>query len=658
MKKKNGKEILKVLCTLVFLIIGLRLFQNNVILAEEKMESNVQVEELPIDEEHFPDNIFQKYLSNNFDLDKNGILSKEEIENVKEILIIQEKLKDLTGIQYFYNLEKLVCFDNRLTSLDLSYNTALIHLDCWKNKLTSLDLSHNTALTELDCSDNNLTFLDLGHITTLTSLVCDNNELLSLDPSYNTELTLLYCDGNELTSLDVSHNTALIYLFCSNNELTSLDLSYNTVLDWLSCYSNQLTSLDLSHNTVLTQLSCWNNKLTYLDLSHNATLISLDCSNNKLNFLDIRNINFKHTDISIYNNPLRMLVLDKEWETFYVKIKNLLYGDVAIESLNISNSSNITFVDNNFIVTDKTQPATYTYTYHNGKPDAIALTITICYLALGETLPPLPELPKLTPTPIPSLVPPTPEIPTDFDIKASCKHLFFDYEYKKTVSGTAIVLYGNGGIQKEGNTKKNTKLFMAYTDITPSYQYTINNDKIKAATGKVIAGLTLSDKKPNLVKGKIVDASATKIATAKVKNGVVTVTATGKAGGTIYLWIMDTGKQKNYECCPIHVKLAPKKMEIQNTSGSKLKNLTLAAGVSETVYVVGWSGETKTEDCTYTATVDAKSQSFLKVEPGEHIGQFKITALKHGNGKKTNTAVTFTCDQNGKKLKFTVTITK
>lgn len=69
-------------------------------------------------------------------------------------------------------------------------------------------------------------------------------------------------------------------------------------------------------------------------------------------------------------------------------------------------------------------------------------------------------------------------------------------------------------------------------------------------------GLTSSDQKPELVKGKIVDAQAAKIAVAKIKNGVITVTATGKAGGMVYLWVMDTGSKKIYECCPVNVKLA------------------------------------------------------------------------------------------------------
>ena len=52
---------------------------------------------------------------------------------------------------------QLDCGGNRLTALDVSANTALIHFYCRDNRLTALDASANTALTHLDCEDNLLT---------------------------------------------------------------------------------------------------------------------------------------------------------------------------------------------------------------------------------------------------------------------------------------------------------------------------------------------------------------------------------------------------------------------------------------------------------------------------------------------------------------------
>ena len=53
--------------------------------------------------------------------------------------------------------------------------------------------------------------------TVLTQLYCYNNELTSLDVTKNTALAILACYGNELTSLDLSENALLTGLSCDGN---------------------------------------------------------------------------------------------------------------------------------------------------------------------------------------------------------------------------------------------------------------------------------------------------------------------------------------------------------------------------------------------------------------------------------------------------------
>ena len=54
------------------------------------------------------------------------------------------------------NITYLDCSNCRLTSLDVTQNTALKELDCFLNQLTGLDVSKNTALFSLDVSTNQL----------------------------------------------------------------------------------------------------------------------------------------------------------------------------------------------------------------------------------------------------------------------------------------------------------------------------------------------------------------------------------------------------------------------------------------------------------------------------------------------------------------------
>lgn len=266
------------------------------------------------------------------------------------------------------------------------------------------------------------------------------------------------------------------------------------------------------------------------------------------------------------------------------------------------------------------------------------------------------------PTPTPSVSPsPVPTVPTGSAIVPDCKHLFNDYDYTSPVKGSPVILYGNGINKKIDGNVVNNKQFTAYTDILPSYNYTLNSKGVvKPSSGKVIAGITTSSTKPVVSKNKIVDKNAAKIAKANIKNGQVTVTAAGKEKGLVYLWVIDTGKNGAYECCPVNVLMAPKKLEVQNTSGSKLKNPSISQGGSLDVCVAGIApGGSKTDDCTYTATVADASQSYVKVTPVQgKNGQFKITATGLKNNKNTKVSITFTCNENKKKVKLAVTIKK
>ena len=141
-------------------------------------------EGVAIDETNFPDQNFRNYVSAKCDQVRDRMLSKSEIAATTEFKLSSENIYSLKGIEYFTSLQRLDCSWNKLTTLDLSSNTALTYLDCSNNQLTSLDVSGNTALTTLGCSGNYLTSLEVSGNAALTSLNCGNNQLTSLDVSH------------------------------------------------------------------------------------------------------------------------------------------------------------------------------------------------------------------------------------------------------------------------------------------------------------------------------------------------------------------------------------------------------------------------------------------------------------------------------------------
>ena len=186
---------------------------------------------VPIDEEHFPDEVFRSYVSESFDNDRNGSLSDEEINMIYIVSVDYSETADLTGIEYFTFLTELDCTCSHITTLDVSRNTALNVLKCFHNELTSLNVSGCAELTKLECGSNELTMLDVSNNTALTELCCDRNQLSTLGVSNNMALEDLDCRDNQLSTLDVSNNIALTRLWCAGNEFSEVALPDGLDLD-------------------------------------------------------------------------------------------------------------------------------------------------------------------------------------------------------------------------------------------------------------------------------------------------------------------------------------------------------------------------------------------------------------------------------------------
>lgn len=470
------------------------------------------------------------------------------------------------------------------------------------------------------------------YFRSLKHLSCDCN-LKELDLSNNTKLEYLNCTNNRLTELDLSNNIALKELYCYNNNISKLNISNNTALTDLNCYHNQLTELDLSNNIALKYLDCGSNKLTKIDISKNINLGNFRCPNNQITDIDASN-NAKLFSFGFAINNLKTIKLNAKLSdrTGFLDKENLHGMDTILSNLvNIKEETK-----GKLKILDITKPAKYHYS--NNKCNG---NITITYVQDDSPINPMP-------------------VPSGNFTAPSCTRLFNDYNYISPVSGSPVIIYGNGGTFKTGTVKTTNKQFTAYTDILASYKYTLNSKGIvKPAAGKVIVGITKSNTKPVVTKNKIVDADAAKIARAKIKNGQITVTAAGKGKGLVYLWIIDTGDKGASECCPVNVLLAPRKLEVQDTSGSKLNNPKIENGKTLDVCVTGFVSSTKTDDCTYTATVAPNSQGYISIVPNGNSGnKFTITATGLKNNKNTKATVIFQCNENGKKVKFSLTVLK
>jgi Leucine-rich repeat (LRR) protein len=267
-------------------------------------------------------NFENKLIALNLDDVADGKVLTININTVTNLDLSNLSITNLTGIEDFSALKSLKCSSNKLTSLDLSKNTALTTLDCYGNyNLSSINLTKNINLLTLDLFGTKLTSIDLSANINLDALSLSSGSLVNLDITKNVNLTNLnvtpggYTPGlagtGTLTSLDVSKNVKLKTLNCSHNKIETLDFTVNTLLENLSCGGNKVTSLNLSNNLAITNLNIFNSLLLEsIDISKNTNIQTLDVSYSSLKTLDLsKNINLK--DLNADANKLISLDLSK-----------------------------------------------------------------------------------------------------------------------------------------------------------------------------------------------------------------------------------------------------------------------------------------------------------------------------------------------------------
>ena len=195
---------------------------------------------IEINETNFPDANFRIFINETYARNP-GFLNTDDIATVTTMYCNNKNISNLKGIEKFTALVRLECFNNQLTSLDVSQNTALEELNCGSNQLTSLDVSHNTALKHLECYSNNLTALDVTPNTKLEYLDCSSNPLTSLKVYFGSGLgTATVSNGGygtfDCTGIDFTNKTLTI----ADPTLTSTDPAY-TFKEWSVTYADTTT---------------------------------------------------------------------------------------------------------------------------------------------------------------------------------------------------------------------------------------------------------------------------------------------------------------------------------------------------------------------------------------------------------------------------------
>ena len=128
--------------------------------------------DVEINPTNFPDDNFRSFVADTFDENGDNWLTEHERYFVDGcaylIMSIEDKgISDLTGIEYFSQIDMLRCADNQISSIDLSVLPRIQCVDCRNNQISSLTIP--SSLTALFCEGNNIQRLDLSASVVLSA---------------------------------------------------------------------------------------------------------------------------------------------------------------------------------------------------------------------------------------------------------------------------------------------------------------------------------------------------------------------------------------------------------------------------------------------------------------------------------------------------------
>lgn len=296
------------------------------------------------------DESFNSYMVANFDINKDGVVTR--LEALEAVTInVPNSVTDLSGLEYCVNLKHLNIKSNgNIKALDTSTLALLESLDISGSSIETIDLSHNPLLKSLNCNSSRVAALDLAANNELVTLYCSSLSALknnTLILENHRSLTTLNCSNSNLTMLNISGCPELYELNCSNNKLSELDVTKSPKLEVLTMNNNAIYELDLSKSVELRKFNCSYNQLRSLDLQACMKLHEYNFDNNPLQILNLGSVpRLKSVKVQTrHSTDYDFAISGLEIESFEVSnigsdyFKNIIFDTPNIKSVYVSSYS-------------------------------------------------------------------------------------------------------------------------------------------------------------------------------------------------------------------------------------------------------------------------------------------------------------------------------
>ncbi|MBK8855102.1 MAG: leucine-rich repeat domain-containing protein [Saprospiraceae bacterium] len=243
------------------------------------------------------------------DSDDDGEISFSEAAEIKRLILENQYISSVEGVEFFTNLEYLWIPFNQLNSLQISSLEKLEVLSCQHNQIRTLELISLPKLKYLYCTHNRISIIKLEDLPELEWLDCSNNEITEVDLSTFSELVTFDCNFNNLNRLTLGPHIHLELLYLDFNQIDSLYLSNLPKLNHLTCSGNNLSYIYLENLPNLDLLISDNNDLVSLDLEKVPNIKWVYSSFNKLDVVRANGCS-ELVEMVLIENDLKYLFLN------------------------------------------------------------------------------------------------------------------------------------------------------------------------------------------------------------------------------------------------------------------------------------------------------------------------------------------------------------
>ena len=242
---------------------------------------------------NIPDANFKNALLNHVPvINTNGdgeIQVSEALAFTGTINVQQKNIADLTGINAFSKIQGLICSNNQITSLNVSFSgfPLLRLLYCKFNQLNLLSITDFPLLDTLLCDSNPLTALTINNLPKLKVISIGTSDLTGVVLNNLPSLTTIYAAFSRLNAISLIGLPSLKLASFSFNKIRSYTFKQLPLLRHLDIDGNPFNVMALDSLPSLIELVCGrSDSLISLSLKL-PSLISLRCDSSKITEADL-----------------------------------------------------------------------------------------------------------------------------------------------------------------------------------------------------------------------------------------------------------------------------------------------------------------------------------------------------------------------------------